>query len=309
MKLCWSIGSCVVAVVWLAACETVPREGDAGPAAPASIDRAYDRAADRAARELLDRVSPILIVTDRRIVIYRDGHRSEKVYDHGPRPVLIQVSRVALTAFAALGPTQGEPLTPAQRRELARLRGVIEAAETEVEAQADLPPGVRQRQRDILNATRLLADEAEKLGRMPEPMLVHYAREIQPWMAANGDAVVREQIAALNRCMTRLLPQFTDPERAALHAVVIGGDAPGAPGVGRPAVDYFRALMGDHAIRAGRLTVAPDAPDERAALDALGRRLLGIETGELLYGGVAPPADPFADSSQAYIRQLALPRF
>jgi hypothetical protein len=283
---------------------------DPSPSAPsaaadtlAQVDQAFRSAYELAVRESIATAPPTLLVLGGKIVLYRNGNRSELPLLSPLFDELKTVAHVPLSLFAILQPGDA-PFDTAHLAELASFRAQIAGARGALDA-APLSAAQRDRQEQMLTAALAIADEALGAKTVSRARLTKFCRKMAPLALANVAEAVAIYLEELNRRVARLLPEVPVGERGRMLVIVSGVHQ---ARIDNAAVQYFERLLGNPPLIAQRVIYAENVSDEAGALHLLGIHQVAFRVGDAFF---ADPTfmntDLFGHAAQKIVPVLKLP--
>jgi hypothetical protein len=257
----------------------------------------------RARSEALARVGPVIEVYEGdKVVLVRDGRRTEERFDPPASPNLKAVAHVPLGVWAALDLAGDDPIPDGRAVELRAYRDAIAAARASL-VPGEFPPSSLERQFRMLDASIAILDAAAKRRVVVRSELDAFARRMAPLMLANAREAARGEIDMLHAIVSRWRTQVSTPDWARLHVVIMGVHMARD---GELAQQYFIRALGEPG-EGRRVVYAEGIFDEAKALDVLATHLIDGRAGTAFFGyDLRMHRDVLADAAREYLDELGV---
>lgn len=254
-----------LALVPVMGADTAGGADDALKAANDTFRRQYDRAR----RELVARVSPLIYGNGEELMLVTaSGKRMENIVP--PKYTILKtVDHIALTAYVILVGHVDRQLgqeTMAHLEELKQQAAKARKALTSVNL--DMP--LLQRQYHIIDATVDFVASVRQSGKVSAARLRQFARGLSRELMENADQAVSAQLARLDEVVTDWKSSISAPDWAGLHVILSAGHMPRERLV---TWQYFSKLLKER--KEGRSVIVMEGIDDvDKGMELLGTHLI-----------------------------------
>lgn len=281
----------------------VARENSISRADPLTAFNAHFRDAYRRARiERLAQAGPVVLVKFDGLTLIRKGRRTEVPF---PPPVYTELKQVAhtpLSVFVMLSGSVGRPMDAVLTAEVRYVRDLV-VASVDTLGSRGFPASAVDRQRTILESTRVYLEEVLKNGSTSSEALTAYSRRMGPLMLANCADAAKAHLDRLNAQMEAWRAEMGPEEWKELHAVVMSVHMARD---GEISMQYFSKLLGEPT-EGRRLIFAEGLFDEPKALDLFGTHLLDGAASEAFFADpMRLHRDVLADGATDVLKTLTV---
>ena len=294
-----------VAFAFTSSIGRVPAQSGAAPAPdPLVTVNAECRKQYASARaEALARTGPVIVVYEGdKLVLLRNGKRTEVTFVPASDAALKAVAHVPLGIFASLRSKPGSSLDDAAIGGLRHFRELVVAAAGSIERRG-FSQETLERQRRILTESIRFLDGTISTKTVPAESLQAFVRAMGPLVLANIGEAARAQIDGLHEPVSEWRRTMTPAEWASLHVVVIGVHMAREDEL---ATQYFLRLLGE-AEEGQRVVFAEGLWDESKALELLGTHVLDGSVGRAFFGSYSRMhRDVLGDAARMYLDVLQI---
>ncbi len=227
----------------------------------------------------LAKLGPLIVVDLDRLVLLRDGQRSEATVIPPLYHRLKSISHVPLALYVALAPYGDAPLDDDRMTRLRAFRAGVMGVSASMEG-AGFSPDQSTRSRALLRRCTEFLDVVLASGRYDPAELRALTRAAGPVVLANADDAARLQIDASHAQASAWRRQLPRGEWSKLRVLVLGHAMPRKRNV---AVQYFAKLLGVQG-ESRRVVYAEELSGEQQGLDLLATHQLDGELSEAFFG-------------------------
>jgi hypothetical protein len=267
-----------------------------------TLNNAFRGEYSRAKTEALSKVGPLMIVEGTKVILVRDGKRTEAEIQPPVYQALKAVAHIPFAVFLMFDQSDFGQLTEKRVAELRDYRKLIVDARSSLDDRGFLDSQL-QRQQKIIDDSLAFLDAAIENREVRKTALDDFARQMAPVLLENVDEAARVELDALHSHVSEWRHQMTPDEWKALHVVVMVAHMPRDEEL---TVQYFQRLL-DEPIEGHRIICAEGLWEEPRALDLLGTHLVDGSAGAAFFGEfMRMHRDLLADAARVYIQNALL---
>jgi hypothetical protein len=301
--LCFLILAAVFPGILVPEALTAAAQSGAAPAPDplVAVNAEFREQYARARTEALAKTGPVIVVYEgSKLVLIRNGTRTEATFVPASDSVLKSVAHVPLGVFVSLRDFSDRSIDETTSRVIQRYIGLISRALKSLEHRGFSQPVVERQQRILTESMRFL-DKAISAKTVSSQDLKAFTRSMGPLVLENIGDAARAQIDGLHSHVTEWRRRLTPIEWASLHVVVIGVHMARD---GELATQYFLRILGEQE-EGRRVVYAEGLWEEARALELLGTHVIDGNAGEAFFGNfLRMHRDVLADAARAHLDVL-----
>ena len=274
------------------------------------LNAAFRNAYARLRTEVLAKTSPIIIQSGDRMVLLKDGARTEAPALTHRYHELKTVAHIPLALYVMLAPQANLKLDEAQLNKLREYRALVVQARTSLEGRG-FHPEQQQRQLRIVDRSLAFIDTTLGIRTVSSAALRQFTLNHSKDIRANIYEAAEDQINTMDKHLKVWLAQMTPEERKRLRVVV---GAAHMPRVGNLTMQYFSVALSEpyegryeeEEERGNdfRLIYSGSLFEEEDALRVLATHLLDADIGIYFFNDVQRMhRDLLADATEEIIRK------
>lgn len=257
---------------------------------------------------LVARQSPVILQVGDRLILLRNGKRSESRAVTSRYHEYKSVAHTPLAIFVLLRSHVASPLDETMLSQLRSYRRLLERGQASLAGRGFAPEALELHRR-ILERSLALIDDVLRSRRIDRAALLEFARKQSADVLLSARMAAQDQIGTTDRQVSEWKREMSPEELARLRVVVSVGHMPGP---GNVAAQYFSATLGEH--YEGRFEVenvddrvrviTQEAHSEPDGLKLLGTHLLDGEASVAFFGDFARMhRDLLADAAEEILRE------
>jgi len=245
----------------------------------------------------LAKMGPVIVVEMDKLVLLRDGHRTEATVIPPVYHQLKAVSHVPLALYVALAPFGEGPIDEVRLASLQDFQGQLAFVALSLEGTA-FTAEQAARSRSLLKRCGDYLDGVVAERKHDAAKLRALAKAAGPVVLANADDAARAQIDAYHVQVSAWRAAMPDEEWGRLRVLVLGPQMPRKHNV---AAQYFAKLLGEPG-ESRRLVYAEELGGEAQGLNLLATHQLDGELSEAFFGDPhRMESDLLGNAASAYL--------
>jgi hypothetical protein len=267
-----------------------------------TLNNAFRGEYSRAKTEALLKAGPLIIVEGTKVVLVRNGERTESEIQPPIYQALKAVAHIPFAVFLIFDQSDTGELTEERLAELRDYRKLIVDAKSSLDGRGFSETQL-QRQQKIIDDSLAFLDAAIENRQVEKTALDDFAKQMTPVLLENVDEAARIELDALHSHVTEWRNEMTPDDWKAVHVVVMVAHMPRDDEL---TVQYFQRLL-DEPIEGHRIICAEGLWEEPRALDLLATHLIDGSAGAAFFGEfMRMHRDLLADAARAYIKNTLL---
>ena len=253
-----------------------------------------------AKKEALAKVGPLIIVGGNKVILVRNGTRTETqllppIYDS-----LKAIAHIPFAIFLTFNQSAGQKLADDRLAKLANYRKLIIGAKDSL-SDRGFSDAQLARQQQIISGSLSFFDSAINHREVTKREVDDFANRMRPLLLANIDEAARAELSTLHSSIMTWRHQMPVNEWDALHVLIISAHMPRD---GELTMQYFERLLNEPT-EGRRIIFAEGLWEESRALDLLGTHLVDGSAGEAFFGDfMRMHRDLLGDAAKTYIETL-----
>jgi hypothetical protein len=258
----------------------------------------------KAKADALSKVGPLIIVEGNKVVLQRNGQRTEAEILPPMYLSLKAIAHIPLAVFLVFEQLGNDQLTDARVEELQGYRKLILAARESL-GQRGFTDVQLERQRKIVNESLNFFDSVIQKKSVGPTELDGFTKRMSALVLTNADEAAKAELDILHSNATKWRQTMSADEWKNLHVVIISAHMPRD---GELSMQYFQRLL-DEPVEGRKIIFAEGLWEEKNALDLLGTHLVDGKAGEAFFGEfLRMHRDLLSDAAKKYIEILKIER-
>lgn len=225
----------------------------------------YARARDAA----LAKDTPLVLLKENKIILLRDDKREEFNIIEPKYSLLKSIAHIPLALFVMIHSSVDAPLSEEKLTELKDFRDTFIKASSNLE-QWQLSSRALGRQKQLLQSSSTLIDNAVKTGSVDRPILLAYCRDMGPLVLENAYEATSLELENVDRRMKQWQSSMTEEQWRKLRVIILSGHMPRQE---NRMLQYFEKLFKEKQ-EGKRIVYAEGCNEEGYAKELLGTHIL-----------------------------------